>query len=429
MYETGESDNTIVHEAIHKLQNMQLIYKGKEIRGFIEGATEYYALKTDTMGKRGSVFRNDNTRYNLPFSPYIENVSIMAQLGIVFGEEMLEDFTFGKNKNLLTEMQSQYGNDFYEKIRKGLNSFCSQKEENTTQHLGKLQKLILDECYQSKYEQIKNIDDAIAFFTELKRIDYVRGHIEGDNYFKEFYEQKYAECTLRFQEDKDRLKDLEYKEPTFLKVQSWAEIKEDLDSIVLTSVCTSSILQENMLNRDKYARYAVLVDGKLHHLLFRDGKPVAYNIFSEMDGSISTIINMNGDSKEFEVNSIGTSGDIDAKYLIMQCDDGIVLKDGNKEIKFRAIELGITNEDIRNETELYQVEVKKYMTLKERISSIFKRNKVPRLDVTSRGQSRVALLTDLKAGVDNIKPISHSAADSLANSKCMESIDDIIEEK
>lgn len=426
MYETGESDNTVVHEAIHKLQDISLLYKGKEIRGFIEGATEYYALKTDTLGKRGAIIIDGNTRYNLPLSPYIENVSIMAQLGIVFGEERLEDFAFGDNKTLLKEIKSQYGSDFYEMMRRGLNSLI--KAENTSQLLDELQTLILDRCYQEKYKQIESIDDAIAFFKELKRIDYVRGHIEGNNYFRKFYEQKYSECTLKFQEDIDKLKEFEYKEPTFLKVQSWGEIKEDLHYLVLSSVCTSNILQDNILGRDKYTRYAVLKDGRLHHLLLRDGKPVSYNIASEMDGNISTRMDINDDIKEFKVNIIVTSGEIESTYIIVQSDDGIVLKDGDQEIKFRAVELGITDEDIRNETELNQTETRKYMTLRQRKNNLFARSKIPLLDAISRDKTRTEFLSDLKVEIDNSKTISNDTEGILANSKSLNNIDDIIAE-
>lgn len=426
MYETGESDKTVVHEAIHKLQDISLFYKGKEIRGFIEGATEYYALKTDTLGKIGAII-NENTRYNLPLSPYIEHVSIMAQLGIVFGEEMLEDFAFGYNKTLLNEMTSQYGSDFYEKMRRGLNNFIK-VEKDSSQLLDELQTLILDRCYQEKYKQIESIDDAIAFFKELKRIDYVRGHIKGNNYFRKFYEQKYSECILKFQEDIDKLKEFEYTEPTFLKVQSWDEIKEDLNNLVLNSVCTSNILQDNILSRDKYTRYAILKDGRLHHLLLYDGKPISYNIASEMEGNIHTRIDINNDTKGFEVNVTEMSGDIKSTYIIVQNADGIVLKDGDQDIKFRAIELGITDEDIRNRTELNQAEDRRYMTLSQRIKNRFTRSKIPLLDETSSTKTRSEFLSDLKVEINNSGTKLNDAEGIVANSKSLDNIDDVIAE-
>lgn len=429
MIESGKSSKVVIHEAIHKLQKFSPFYKGKEIRGFLEGATEYYALKTDTLGKRGSIMDNGKVRYNIPDSPYIGNVTIMAQLGIAFGEEKLEDFAFGENTELLDEMRLQYGNKFYETMRKGLNSFVKTVDlSDKAKLINELQTLILNECYQCKYDQIKSIDDAITFFTELKSIDDIRQHILGDNYFKDFYEQKYSECVLRFPEAKDTLRTFEYKEPTFLKVQSLDEIKESLDNLVLNYVCTSSILEENIAERDRYSRYAVLLDGNLHHLLLRDGKPFSYSVFNEMDGNMWARLSENNNTQNFEVSFDDSSGKTVSTYMIVQNDNGIILKNGDQEVKLRAIELGITDEDLENQTEWNQIEMEQNLTLIERISNIFKRKQVPLLDSAHTQESKTEFLSGLKVEQSNSETSPCVSEKAPSNKKSLENIDDIISE-
>lgn len=429
MIESGKSSPIVIHEAIHKLQKIPLFYRGKEIRGFMEGATEYYALKTDTLGKRGSIMDNGKVRYNIPYSPYVGNVTIMAQLGIAFGEEKLEDFAFGENKELLDEMRLQYGNNFYETMRKGLNSFIKTEDHpDMARLINELQTLILDVCYQRKYDQIKSIDDAIAFFTELKSIDDIRQHILGDNYFKNFYEQKYSECVLRFPEAKDTLRTFEYKEPTFLKVQSLDEIKESLDNLVLNCVCTSRVLEENITAKNRYRRYAVLLDGNLHHLLLCDGKPFLYNIANEMDEDISARLSPTNDSGNYEVNIPDSSGNSLSAYTILQSDAGIILKNGDQEVKFRAIELGITDEDLEYQTEYNKSVMEQNLTLIERISNIFKRKQVPLLDSAHTQESKTEFLSGLKVEQSNSETSPCVSEKSPSNKKSLENIDDIISE-
>ncbi len=198
-----ETLKTLIHESLHKLQRCMLFFHGKSIRGLLEGCTQYMTLKI-IDSKKSTTFKVDNktVTINTPIISYMENVSIMNQLDIILGKDLISSLGLEGNFNFFYELRKVYGKDLYEDIRKTCNKFI--KTTDLSQKINMMQLLqnkILVTCYNKKFENIKTADDAVSYLDELKSLELIRYRINGDTYFKEFFEQKYEEINQKFLKD------------------------------------------------------------------------------------------------------------------------------------------------------------------------------------------------------------------------------------
>jgi len=201
----GGIERVIIHEFIHSLQNARIFYKGKSIKGIIEGCTESYTSKVFNQQK-SQVIRGETmiASVNYPkITTYVENVSIINQLNIVLDNNLIEKLTLQGKGDALKEIRNRYGKDFFDKIRKGTNKMLKLKKiDDKIKLQQELQNMILSVCYTQKYKQIKTIKDGEQYLEELKRIKIERFKIDGDTTFEDFYNEKYNEIKQRFSEPK-----------------------------------------------------------------------------------------------------------------------------------------------------------------------------------------------------------------------------------
>lgn len=379
IYETGECNNIVLHESIHKIQDYNGLknpYKGKDIRGFIEGATEYMTLKA--MGDFGKIGNYDGCRgeprYNIPHTPYLECVSIMAQLGVIFGEEEVKEFAFGKNKNLLKSIKQH--ENLYEEIRKNLNAFAQGKFDYPIMYekMNNLQNLLLQSCYQQKFEQVKTVADAEKYFSELKELDNVRAHFEGDTYFKDFYEEKYKECLERFPQEHEKLQKFQYKDIEFLNLMSKDDIIESLNNITFNLVCVSDNKDENIDRLKKVKRYVIIQDGTIHHLLVYDNH-YSYVMGNTKNGLADISFENHKNDEEIKRKLFHSKGGFKKEFALEEKNDKYILKIDGQELELKEISLGITEEDVIAETECiaeYYKDIEN-QGLKRRIKNFFSR--------------------------------------------------------
>ena len=281
---TGEISRVTMHEFIHSLQKGRQTYHGKDIKGIVEGSTESYTDKIfkpqrSQQRKGGEILAKVNYP---PITAYVENMSIVNQLEIVLGGNLIEKLALQGKPDAFKQIIEEYGKDFFETIRKGTNEMLTpnmtQEEKIILQQ--KLQNKILTVCYEKKYSQIQNIQDAVQYFEKLKKIELERFKIKGDNTFKEFYSKKHNNLMQRFYEqglDIGSLEALEYTEaqfyPTYTEQEKENAIQERLKSIVYNK-------NEQV---DNLKRYRIKQDDKYYDVVVNNEEPIAFTYISDTE--------------------------------------------------------------------------------------------------------------------------------------------------
>jgi len=261
-----------------------LHFQGKEIRGILEGATEYITqqvLNTKKSTKKEKLFYGKEVRFNQKENGYDEVVSIVKQMDIILGNDLISNFALTGDTKALKEFQNIYGKELLEKIRKGTNKLLKINGKEKVGLLQDLQNNILYECYNKKFEQISNTNDGIDLLKELKEFELARGKIEGDDSFKNYYIQKYNEI-MEYAKDnevtaKDR-EDLEYKEPEFYKIHSEEEIRKILKGRFKSISFNYGIEDVSRLKRFQYQD-----NGNTYEIMCIDDKPIRFTIIGEYD--------------------------------------------------------------------------------------------------------------------------------------------------
>ena len=380
----GKIDKTIIHEIIHLIRGIQNPYKfEKDITGFEEGATEYMTFKSlGNLGKYGGKYllynKGQKIECNIPSTSYEESTSLMAQLGIIFGEEKLQEFAFGENKDLLKDLQNTCGKDFYELLRKKLNKYATDSIY-VHQDVLELQSELLKRCYTSRFTQIKTIDDAATLFNELQDIDKVRLHFNEDTSFKDFYEEQYEKCVKKFGDDFKKLESLKYQEIEFLNVTSREQIKNKFNKNIRNFICDpSSDLERSLESINHTKRYATLHQDTLYQILIFKDRIVQFSVGNEKEGTVNpTLTSINNKNEEMhKLRKHPAMPKFDSDFYLKKNNNNqnyTLIIDG-EEVQLTEIDLGVTKEDVESYYAFMNA-LNQEKTFKERFLNFFSKKK------------------------------------------------------
>lgn len=385
----GKIEQTIIHEIIHLIRGIQNPYKfEKDITGFEEGATEYMTFKSlGILEKYSSKYLLNNKgqkmECNIPTTPYMESTSLMAQLGIIFGEDKLQEFAFGENKDLLKDLQNTCGKDFYELLRKKLNKYATDSIY-VHQDVLQLQSELLKRCYTSKFSQIETIDDATTLFNKLQDLNKVRLHFNEDTSFKDFYEEQYEKCVKKFGDDFKKLESLKYQEMEFLNVTSKEQIKNSFNRNIKTFICDPTSDLERSLERIHYTkRYAALHQDTLYQIAIFKDRIVQFSVGNEKEGTVNpTLTSINNKNEEMhKLRKNPSMPKFDSDFYLKKNNNNqnyTLIIDG-EEVQLTEIDLGITKEDVESYyTFINSLNQRK--TFKERFLNFFSKKKTKLLN-------------------------------------------------
>lgn len=190
-----EAYNTIVHEAIHKLKG-KISYKGKEIRGFSEGATELISSRV-ALRNRSSTNREKTYSSNFPESPYNRLVMIMAQLEVIFGKDEIGKFALTKDSSLLDKLEQLVGKKLYEELRKDTNR-SSRGKSFGYRKFSDWQNILLTSYFDKEIKNIDNQEEAESFLNKLKKMEYTRLKIKDDSFYKDYYTKCFEQLKTNY---------------------------------------------------------------------------------------------------------------------------------------------------------------------------------------------------------------------------------------
>ncbi len=275
----------IIHETIHKLQRANIFFQGKEVRGFVEGATESYTIRaTKTNDVSTMLMEDPKVRVNnLGESPYSSNVIIFNQMETILGKDYMKRYALQGDTKALEEFQKQYGKKLYEKLRKFTNKTALDKYTYIGEELEDLKMLqdeLLINCYDKKISQISNEAEARQFLEELRKLEEDRIHIEGDTTFIDYYQSKYKALSEKY--GSKAVKGMEYTDFEFKPLYNEKQ-KEYFRNLPLESL----IQPEYSPKYEELKRYRCQIGDASFDLITEKGEPRGYVYLSDNEVQVN----------------------------------------------------------------------------------------------------------------------------------------------
>ena len=385
----SEDYQTIVHECIHKLQNSRLKYRAKSVRGFVEGATELMALRATR--KERSHYYGQGVSTNFPETAYANQVSLMAQLEIIFGKELVEDYALRQNQDLLDRVVEMLGDEQFDLLRKDMNADARGKE--TECDFNYWQNFLLETHFDDEIENIQSQEEAETYLSRLKQMESVRVKIDDDDTFKEYYLSK-LEDIVNMYPDLDTEK-FAYKESEFYPALYFDEEIKKLDENLLLYLTPNfgTIEDFQKINLKDYKRYRLVKNDKIYEVITFNGEANKFYTIDEDNEFASFNRKMNGDSEIFYPYVIGSAFEKKIDNILnlsaeldisIKNEDGKILLSLNPPLADSSIEneemeevpLNVTKKDIYEQMLIDESMSIKLETWIERIKRFFTRQKM-----------------------------------------------------
>ncbi len=224
---------------------------------------------------------------------YPECVSLLKQIEVATGMSSDKDILKGTT-DILKEFSKNYGKDclnsvmaasnfaaFATTLSLGNSNFLLSKFKNA-------QDILLETVFDKDYPQDVTLDSAKEYLDRMKEMESVRGRIEGDTYFKDFYNDKYEKL-------KDTLLQRGYQESKIDESISKYTPIEFHKSIAVPSnffvygadflakkIDEAGIKQIN--ESDKLRRYHIEQNGEMIEVLALNGTVIHYNHYPTPPG-------------------------------------------------------------------------------------------------------------------------------------------------
>lgn len=292
-------EKTGLHETIHKATGLIGILTTPI--GFLEGATESLAQKAYPLQKQNSSLVVYDTRTSSQDSKeqkriiysnngsYPESVSLIRQIEVATGMSADKDILEGK-RTILKDFKKKYGAETLNEVIFAANYAAKYHSNDLIYDLMELyspeavfstyqeaQNKLLETVFDKDYPGDITLETAKDYLDKMKKMEYARGRIEGDNFFQDYYTSKYN--MLRKELIKQGISEeqideniSEYKPAKFKGLETDSIINYNVSEIayMLKSRGISQI-DENTIKS-----YIVTIDGQEHKALAVNGEIIKY---------------------------------------------------------------------------------------------------------------------------------------------------------
>ncbi|MGN1329769.1 MAG: hypothetical protein ACI4VN_00300 [Clostridia bacterium] len=290
---------TGLHEAIHKATGLIGILTTPI--GFLEGATESLAQKAYPLQKQNSSLYVYDTRTSTQDSKkvkkiiysnnggYPESVSLIRQIEVATGMTADKDILEGK-RTILKDFKRKYGAETLNEVifaasyaaRYRSNNFMYDltefySPEEVFRIYQEAQNKLLENVFDKDYPKHITIETAKVYLDKMKKMEYARGRIEGDNFFQDYYTNKYnmLRQELIKQGISEELIDENISEYTPVKFQGL-----ETDSIIDYNVSEIAYMLKSrgitQIDENTVKSYIVTIDGQEHRALAVNGEIIKY---------------------------------------------------------------------------------------------------------------------------------------------------------
>lgn len=332
----------VIHECIHKIQNLSDRYEGINIRGIYEGATELIARRA--AGYRPKSMSAENYKCNVPLDAYPLEVAIMAQIEVIFGKRIFEAFTLKGDTVLLKHMVSIYGWKFFKQFANNLNSLkCGIKR---AQKCIEMQDELMHVYFNREYHNIKDVNSAEKFLTKLRELDHIRIHKDGDETLRIYYEETLKRLKQRFPGlDNEKY---EYQEVEFYPEIYLDEQIEHLDNYALYNLSVKNPDEFVKLDLNNYKRYRIIRGENIYEIITYKGQPKFFDSYDEH--CHSNRIRLDDPKRKKEIQESNLFVDMDGDDIQLSVGEPLI-----NETLFaylmHKISLGVTEKDIYDRME------------------------------------------------------------------------------
>lgn len=219
-------DPVFLHETIHKatgpVQCMTLP------SFFIEGGA--VSIVEKVYGKKGiskidSLITKDGFKrrvrfnFNLTDTSYYNEVCLLKQIEYAVGYSADKDVLNG-TRDILDDFGGRYGKDVLRYTKHVGNQITRRPWRKCSyEKMIKAQNLILERVFNKEFPEELTMENAQEYLSRLQEMELQRARIEGDEYYKEFYEQKYRTIKQQLIEKGYELSEVEEKIPQYIPAE------------------------------------------------------------------------------------------------------------------------------------------------------------------------------------------------------------------
>ena len=289
--------HVIVHECIHKLQRTKLFYHMKEVRGFVEGATELMAIRA-TSRNRSTV--DDDIKVNFPNSgSYTFLVSLMAQFEVLYGKDSVKNYALFSNMELLDKVQESLGKENYEMLREDMNRQARNKSPKY-RDFNNWQNILMQSYFNEKIGNVSDKESAEKLLEQLKDLDNVRVRIKDDDFYKNYYNETLKSLKDIYPEiDLDKNK---YEEREFYPVIYDDEVRKKMDDKAFMDISSTvrTVKEFKELNLENYKRYRYTKENEIYDFITYNNIPKWMYQINTKDGSMLTLFAIGNTEKVFQ---------------------------------------------------------------------------------------------------------------------------------
>ena len=218
-------DSAFLHETIHKATGPK--HCGILPSFFVEGGAESIVQRAYGRDKFSKILSHLCTRegyrrtarYNCwTDTTYINEMCLLKQIEYAVRYSADKDVLAGTRK-ILDDFSSQYGKDVLIYAKHVGNRITKGKMKGSYEKMIKVQNLILERVFNKEFPEELTIENAQQYLKRLQGMELQRARIEGDEYFKEFYEEKYTAIKQQLTEKGYELSEIEEKIPQYVPAE------------------------------------------------------------------------------------------------------------------------------------------------------------------------------------------------------------------
>ena len=380
MEKSISSKRICLHEIIHAITGaISMFSKYMNKSGLIEGATENIVEKL--YGKKTSQLQYEIIFNFSQETMYPYQVSLIRQMEYVLQTECDESILNGDNK-FFDEFAEKYGKDTLRFLQHRANRLLHpERLKNEVEYFIETQDVILEAIFDKDFEGIEQLDDAKSYFKRLQSFELVRGKIQGETTFREFYEEKLRLVKQKllekeFSEENIQmlLDECQYQEMMFYPINTEEEKYNNYKRLAVTYVADEIGNNQNVSEQINDFQFLIAKkEGTEYFVITRGGEP----IFMCMDRGYNDVIYSGkfGD-KLVLPKDVSLVRESESLYINIADSEKILLEQVSVIQDFEVFQQEIEKKIEANKLEAMQME-EQYMIQMEEMKKVAQKQRLP----------------------------------------------------
>ena len=356
VYGKSEKNNvyySLLHEAIHVIQShysLKRRYKGHDIIGLIEGATEN-AVCNIRKNKRSTIWREKRYNFNSSAATYFPSIAIIRQLEVFFGKEIVDNFTYKQDFALIDLMINSFGEDFTYQLLDETSKIARFKESKFD--FDNYQNYMFKKIFDTQLDKVNTVSEAELFLNKLMEYGKEIVRTKSNEDFRKYYEEildKVVEKIPNFNITNYKYENIEY-----LPVETREDIEKRIKKFITSLIVDNNINNESSSVEEMISAINNLDINKIEIYKYENDNNIMLiaNLTNDLcclitvsNVNIDNIANINIKVQKTKEDEI-TFKSIDHNIKINKSDNLVSYDD--KTISLEKTQLAISKKDIFNE--------------------------------------------------------------------------------